>query len=289
MQGVSPILSILIIGAFAVLIYELLKDFIDVIKPKPVPQTTYISPNPTNNKVVSVQNEPIAESAPPVINTNDPKWVREHIKIRRAIQNEYNRKLRLDAEIISQVRRIRNVRKKEEQTRLAIKAQEEQSRFIDGLMLWEERQRQEAEKIAIQERAIQAERQRTREERLKKEAEDAHRRHLKYIQEQELREKAEIAERIKEKYRRRQLEKIVRQELIDSGELFGEQPKRPPIPREIVDAVYKRDGGRCVYCGSTQNLQLDHIIPFSKGGATTLENLQLLCQKCNIEKSNKIG
>lgn len=114
-------------------------------------------------------------------------------------------------------------------------------------------------------------------------------RKILYRQEQEQREKAEIAERIKEKYRRRQLEKIVRQELIDSGELFGEQPKRPPIPREIVDAVYKRDGGRCVYCGSTQNLQLDHIIPFSKGGATTLENLQLLCQKCNIEKSNKIG
>lgn len=103
------------------------------------------------------------------------------------------------------------------------------------------------------------------------------------------REKEEIAARIKEKYRRRQLEKLVRQELIDSGELFGEQPKRPHIPREVVDAVYSRDGGRCVHCGSTENLQLDHIIPFSKGGATTLENLQLLCQKCNLEKSNKIG
>lgn len=102
-------------------------------------------------------------------------------------------------------------------------------------------------------------------------------------------EKKEIAAKLKEKYRRRQLEKIVRQELIDSGELFGDQPKRPPIPREIVDAVYKRDGGRCVYCGATDNLQLDHIVPFSKGGATSLENLQLLCQKCNLEKSNKIG
>lgn len=81
----------------------------------------------------------------------------------------------------------------------------------------------------------------------------------------------------------------MRQELIDSGELFGDKPKRPPIPREIVDAVYRRDGGRCVYCGATENLQLDHIIPFSKGGATSLENLQLLCQKCNLEKSNKIG
>lgn len=92
-----------------------------------------------------------------------------------------------------------------------------------------------------------------------------------------------------EKQRIYNLEKIVRQELIEKGLLYGEQTKRPPIPREIVDAVYKRDGGRCVYCGSTENLQLDHIIPFSKGGATSVENLQLLCQKCNLEKSNKIG
>lgn len=102
-------------------------------------------------------------------------------------------------------------------------------------------------------------------------------------------EKAAIARRLKERHRKRELEKIVTQELIDSGELFGEQPKRPPIPREVVDAVYRRDGGRCVYCGSTESLQLDHIIPFSKGGATTIENLQLLCQKCNLEKSNHIG
>lgn len=102
-------------------------------------------------------------------------------------------------------------------------------------------------------------------------------------------EKQRIAEKIKKKQKRYELEKIVRQELIDSGELFGDQSKRPPIPRELVDAVYRRDGGRCVNCGSTENLQLDHIIPFSKGGATTIENLQLLCQKCNLEKSNHIG
>lgn len=103
------------------------------------------------------------------------------------------------------------------------------------------------------------------------------------------REKAEIAAKILEKQRRRDLEAQVRQELIDSGQLFEDQTKRPRIPREVVDAVYRRDGARCVYCGSTENLQLDHIIPFSKGGATSLENLQLLCQKCNLEKSNKIG
>ena len=102
-------------------------------------------------------------------------------------------------------------------------------------------------------------------------------------------EKAEIASKLKEKQRRRDLEKQVRQELIDGGELFGDQTKRPPIPREVVDAVYRRDGGRCQECGATEDLQLDHIIPFSKGGATSVENLQLLCGKCNREKSNKIG
>ena len=103
------------------------------------------------------------------------------------------------------------------------------------------------------------------------------------------REKEEVAAKLLERQRRRELEAQVRQELIDSGQLFEDKTKRPPIPREVVDAVYRRDGARCVYCGSTENLQLDHIIPFSKGGATSLENLQLLCQKCNIEKSNKIG
>lgn len=109
------------------------------------------------------------------------------------------------------------------------------------------------------------------------------------IRQAEEREKAEVAAKLKARQRRRQMEEQVRMELIDSGELFGDQPKRPPIPREVVDAVYRRDGARCVYCGSTENLQLDHIIPFSKGGATSLENLQLLCQKCNLEKSNNIG
>lgn len=102
-------------------------------------------------------------------------------------------------------------------------------------------------------------------------------------------EREEMEKKILERHRKRELEKAVRQDLIDRGLLYGEQTKRPPIPREVVDAVYKRDGGRCVFCGSTENLQLDHIVPFSKGGATSVENLQLLCQKCNLEKSNKIG
>lgn len=99
----------------------------------------------------------------------------------------------------------------------------------------------------------------------------------------------EIKTKLLEKKKKRELEKRALQELIDEGELFPEANKRPPIPKDVVDAVWNRDGGKCVYCGSNENLHLDHIIPFSKGGDTSVENLQLLCQKCNLEKSNKIG
>lgn len=102
-------------------------------------------------------------------------------------------------------------------------------------------------------------------------------------------EKEEIRQKLLAKKKRRKLEKEVLNELIEKGEIFPDANKRPPIPKEVVDAVWNRDGGKCVYCGSTQNLHLDHIIPFSKGGSTTVENLQLLCEKCNLQKSNKIG
>ena len=61
------------------------------------------------------------------------------------------------------------------------------------------------------------------------------------------------------------------------------------ISQEVKDAVWRRAKGKCENCGSQINLEFDHIIPFSKGGSNTYRNVQLLCEKCNREKSNKIG
>lgn len=64
--------------------------------------------------------------------------------------------------------------------------------------------------------------------------------------------------------------------------------KREPIPRDVKRTVWERDEGRCVECASTFELQYDHIIPFSMGGASTVENLQLLCARCNQAKGGRL-
>lgn len=59
------------------------------------------------------------------------------------------------------------------------------------------------------------------------------------------------------------------------------------IPDALRQAVLARDAYRCCACGSASYLELDHIIPRSRGGATSYENLQVLCRQCNLRKGNR--
>ena len=51
-------------------------------------------------------------------------------------------------------------------------------------------------------------------------------------------------------------------------------------------AILARDGFRCQYCGSTRHLTIDHIIPRSRGGASSWENVVTSCAPCNVRKGS---
>ena len=60
------------------------------------------------------------------------------------------------------------------------------------------------------------------------------------------------------------------------------------IPDEVKREVWDRDGGRCARCTAGEYLEFDHIIPHARGGANSVNNVQLLCRKCNLLKSARI-
>jgi hypothetical protein len=69
--------------------------------------------------------------------------------------------------------------------------------------------------------------------------------------------------------------------------------KRESLSKEVKQAVWTRDGGRCRGCGITdsaavtrdgEHLHYDHVIAWSRGGADIAENIQLLCGRCNRAK-----
>src|SRR5881296_3991216 len=53
-------------------------------------------------------------------------------------------------------------------------------------------------------------------------------------------------------------------------------------------ALFARDGWRCVYCGSSGRLTLDHVVPRSRGGDSVWENVVTSCAPCNLRKGDKL-
>lgn len=61
------------------------------------------------------------------------------------------------------------------------------------------------------------------------------------------------------------------------------------IPTPVKLEVWARDKGRCVECGSSDNLHFDHVIPYSQGGSSLVaDNVQLLCARHNLSKGSRI-
>lgn len=78
-------------------------------------------------------------------------------------------------------------------------------------------------------------------------------------------------------------------------ELSEQQPvatnERSKMTKALREQIMERDNYTCQICGRSMpdgfGLHIDHIVPISKGGRSVPENLQVLCAKCNLSKSNK--
>ena len=91
--------------------------------------------------------------------------------------------------------------------------------------------------------------------------------------------------------------KAVRLGLCDAASVIEHQKtrntrpsEREKIPAGLRNEVFRRDQGKCQYCGRSAPdvvIHVDHKVPLSKGGATTLDNLQLLCEQDNLGKSDR--
>jgi 5-methylcytosine-specific restriction endonuclease McrA len=85
----------------------------------------------------------------------------------------------------------------------------------------------------------------------------------------------------RERKKTRQVERAV---AAMDGRAPSASSRRERIPEAVQNAVWNRDQGRCVQCGSRERLEFDHIIPVARGGGNTARNLQLLCESCNRSK-----
>lgn len=94
-----------------------------------------------------------------------------------------------------------------------------------------------------------------------------------------------------------QIENFVKHQDPHYKEKASEIPPPPGIENKIVATgvtrtqrarILERDGYTCLACGSKEHLCIDHVLPVSRGGDSSDDNLQVLCLSCNTKKGNKI-
>ena len=73
----------------------------------------------------------------------------------------------------------------------------------------------------------------------------------------------------------------------DRNDLFGRGNHRKKLRDSVKRSVLEASDYRCIACGASKNLCIDHIMPVAKGGSDDIENLQTLCRSCNNQKGTK--
>ncbi len=85
-----------------------------------------------------------------------------------------------------------------------------------------------------------------------------------------------------------------RNDIVREVEYYSTQEiaKRVPVRKWYGEKLYVGQDGICRKCKEHEKykaMDVDHIIPISKGGTNNIDNLQLLCRQCNAKKGNKVG
>ncbi len=72
---------------------------------------------------------------------------------------------------------------------------------------------------------------------------------------------------------------------FSTADTLRRQYRRDPQDPKMREHVMQRDGFACVYCGAVNGLEVDHVVPLSRGGANTMQNIVVACRSCNATKN----
>lgn len=69
--------------------------------------------------------------------------------------------------------------------------------------------------------------------------------------------------------------------------VLTESPAWTAVSKAVRQRIYERDGFACIYCTSTTQLSIDHVLPRSRGGTNNEDNLATACRRCNSSKGSR--